>query len=217
MQISALTLLSTFGATLLAFGLGHAYWAALGLGGTVFVGSFLLSGIGDSGGGGDVDADADADSDSGADHSHSPGHGHASSSAPGFLSPMMVAFFLVCFGLIGLLTSQWQYQMGARSLIPAVGVGAVLSYLLRKGVGLIFSGATGGNEPRPGEEIGLQAEVINTIPADGPGAVAYIVRGIRYTRPARSATHEVHHIGDKVVITRSDRQGCMVAAGDHGK
>ncbi len=214
MQVSALTLLSTFGATLLAFGLGHAYWAALGLGGTVFVGSFLLSGIG---GGGDADADADTDSDSGPDHAHSPAHGHATSSAPGFLSPMMVAFFLVCFGLIGLLTSHWQYQMGASSLIPAIGVGAILSYLLKKGVGVIYSGATGGNEPRPGEEIGLQAEVINTIPADGPGAVAFVVRGIRYTRPARSATHEVHHIGDKVVITRSDRQSCVVAAGDREK
>lgn len=210
MQVSALTLCSTFGATLLAFGLGHAYWAALGLGGTVLVGSFLLSGLG----GGDA---SDADSDADTDHGHSPAHGHETTAAPGFLSPMMVAFFLVCFGLVGLLTSEWQYQLGTKSLIPAIGFAAVTSYLLRKGVGVIFSGATGGNEPRPGEEVGLEAEVISAIPDDGPGTIAYVVRGMRYTRAARSATKEGFRSGEKVVITRSDRLGCVVAGGGERK
>lgn len=208
MHFSSLALLASYGATILAFGLAHAYWAALGLGGTVVLGSFLLSGIGGSGNGAEA---ADADSDT--DHSHAPSHGHAATAAPGFLSPMIVAFFLVCFGLVGLLTSEWQYQLGTASLLPAVGIGGVAAYLLRKGVAVIFAGATGGNEPRQGEEIGLEAEVITTIPADGPGTIAYVVRGMRYTRAARSATKDSYRMGERVVITQCDRHGCVVAGG----
>lgn len=199
---------------LLAFAIEHAYWAALGLGGTVLIGSLLLGGLG-----GDSDGNSDpGEMDSGvAGHvdgaeSHDTGH-HAgsSSAAPGIMSPMMLAFFLVCFALVGLMLTEWQSHWGTGSLGPAIGVGAVLSLALRKVVVFIFAGADGGNEPRPGEEIGAEADVLSFIGSKGLGTIAYVVRGMRYTRGARSATGQEFKTGDRVIITQSEHNVCSVA------
>ncbi len=195
------------GIHLLAVSVVHTYWAALGLGGTVLIGSLLMGGLG-----GDADGDVDAAADSGHDVGHdSSHHDSGARSAPGILSPMMLAFFLVCFALVGLMLTEWQSHWGSASLGPAIGAGIAVSLVLRKAVGIIYAGADGGNEPRPGDEIGLEAEVLSAISAKGLGTIAYIVRGMRYTRAARSATQHEFRTGDRVVITRSDKNVCTVA------
>lgn len=192
---------------LLAVTVVQTYWAALGLGGTVLIGSLLMGGLG-SDAGGDSDTDAAVGHDVGHDSSH---HDNGAKSAPGILSPMMLAFFLVCFALVGLMLTEWQSHWGSASLGPAIGAGIAVSLVLRKAVGIIYAGADGGNEPRPGDEIGLEAEVLSAIGTNGLGTIAYVVRGMRYTRAARSATQHEFRTGDRVVITRSDKNVCTVA------
>lgn len=192
---------------LLAVTVVQTYWAALGLGGTVLIGSLLMGGLG-SDAGGDSDTDAAVGHDVGHDSSH---HDSGAKSAPGILSPMMLAFFLVCFALVGLMLTEWRSHWGSASLGPAIGAGIAVSLVLRKAVGIIYAGADGGNEPRPGDEIGLEAEVLSAIGTNGLGTIAYVVRGMRYTRAARSATQHEFRTGDRVVITRSDKNVCTVA------
>ena len=197
---------------LLAVSVVHTYWAALGLGGTVLIGSLLMGGLGGDAYG-DSHVEAGSDHDVGHDSSH---HDSGARSAPGILSPMMLAFFLVCFALVGLMLTEWQSHWGSASLMPAAGAGIAVSLVLRKAVGVIYAGADGGNEPRPGDEIGLEAEVLSAIGGNGLGTIAYVVRGMRYTRAAKSATRHEFRTGDRVIITRSDKNVCTVApCSDH--
>jgi hypothetical protein len=125
------------------------------------------------------------------------------------VSPILWSFFLVCFGLVGLLTSQWQTQWGVMSLAPAAGGGLGLSLALRRVIGVLFAGV-GGSEPRPGEEVGLTAEVITPIPEAGVGEVAYVLRGMRYSRGARGTAGKRIERGRQVVITAMDGKFCRV-------
>lgn len=101
------------------------------------------------------------------------------------LSPVSLALFVTTFGGIGLLlkksgmTPMVQIPVAAASGIVA---GGLISYLFYK----IMQMTQGSSHAREGEEIGVEAEVTVPIPNDGLGEIAYVVRGTRFTNPART-------------------------------
>ena len=101
------------------------------------------------------------------------------------LSPVSLAMFVTTFGGIGLLLKKLGYP--AIVHIPAgafsgIVVGGLIAYLFFK----IMQATQGSSQPRPGEEIGVDAEVTVPIPNNGLGEIAYVLRGSRFTHPART-------------------------------
>jgi membrane protein implicated in regulation of membrane protease activity len=117
------------------------------------------------------------------------GHGHAGPMDGSVhfspLSPVSLALFVTVFGGIGLLLKRSGMATIIQLPVAAVSgmlVGGFVSYLFYK----IMQMTQGSSQPRAGEEIGIEAEVTVPIPNDGLGEVAYVLRGTRFTNPART-------------------------------
>jgi hypothetical protein len=101
------------------------------------------------------------------------------------LSPVSLAMFVTTFGGIGLLFKKLGYPAFVH--IPAAAfsgivMGGLIAYLFFR----IMKVTQGSSHPRTGEEIGIEAEVTVPIPNGGLGEVAYVLRGSRFTNPART-------------------------------
>src|SRR5262245_35866534 len=101
------------------------------------------------------------------------------------LSPVSIALFVTTFGGIGILLKKFgtptAVQIPAAALSGVV-VGGLFSYAFYK----VLQSTQGSSHARAGEEIGIEAEVTVPIPNDGLGEIAYVVRGTRFTNPART-------------------------------
>ena len=101
------------------------------------------------------------------------------------LSPVSLALFVTVFGGIGLLLKKSGIATMVQIPVAAVSgivVGGLVSYLFYK----VMQVTQGSSHPRSGEEIGIEAEVTVPIPNDGLGEIAYVLRGTRFTNPART-------------------------------
>jgi hypothetical protein len=67
-------------------------------------------------------------------------------------------------------------------MISGLIVGGAVSY----GFFRIMLATQASSHARAGEEIGIEAEITVPIPNDGLGEIAYVVRGTRFTNPART-------------------------------
>ena len=114
-------------------------------------------------------------------------------------SPTIVASFMVGFGVVGLVL-QKGYQWDQISALPACGGGLLFSYLLMTVYNKLAAAASGSSHATVGELIGLRAEVTTPIGADSPGEVAYVLKGSRFSRSARSANGQAIGRGEKVTI-----------------
>ena len=124
-------------------------------------------------GGHDVDAGG-ADIDSGGLHL-SP------------LSPVTIAMFTSSFGALGAILTKFSPQLG----IPVTLGIAIVSGIVIAGATMyffyrLFRSTQESSEARVSDIIGLDAEVITAIPAEGFGEIAYIARGTRFNSTARS-------------------------------
>ena len=138
----------------------------------------------------------------------SGGHAEAgadSSDMPGIsiFSPTIIAAFVTAFGGFGIIFTE----------IPATGkavISAPLSIVaafavagcLYKFLGMLFSHTQGSSESHVAELVGAEANVITPIPANGVGEIAYVVRGTRYTAPARVESGGAVANGKSVKIKR---------------
>ena len=138
----------------------------------------------------------------------SGGHAEAgadSSDMPGIsiFSPTIIAAFVTAFGGFGIIFTE----------IPATGkavISAPLSILaafvvaacLYKFLGMIFSHTQGSSESHVAALVGAEANVITPIPENGVGEIAYVVRGTRYTAPARVEGGQSIAGGQSVKIKR---------------
>jgi membrane protein implicated in regulation of membrane protease activity len=125
-----------------------------------------------------------------------------SGGGPEFLSisPISIAAFVTAFGGIGLITARGLGMDPMTSLIVTV-VGSILVALLAHALFfLIFIAPQASSHVKPGELIGLTAEVTAPIPADRLGEVTYVAMGSRQTAQARSATGQAIPRGTAVVI-----------------
>jgi len=67
-------------------------------------------------------------------------------------------------------------------MLSGIVVGGAVSYAFYR----IMQATQASSHARAGEEIGLEAEVTVSIPNGGMGEIAYVVRGSRFTNPART-------------------------------
>ncbi len=124
-------------------------------------------------GGHDVDASG-ADVDSGGLHL-SP------------LSPVTIAMFTSSFGAIGAILTRFSPQiavpitLGIAIVSGMVIAGATMYFFYR-----LFRSTQESSEARISDIVGLDAEVITPIPAEGFGEIAYVARGTRFNSTARA-------------------------------
>jgi membrane protein implicated in regulation of membrane protease activity len=126
---------------------------------------------------------------------HGVHHGHADRADSesgevifGPLSPLVIAFFLTCFGAVGLLLS-WQFHLRTTSLPVALCASFLLAWLLAKMLNTLLGNMQGSSEVRLYALIGNEGEVTVDIPAEGIGEIVYIAMGSRCVAPARSDEH----------------------------
>ena len=153
----------------------------LGLGFALLSG--LLAGVFTGHAGAHIDSGGHLDTtgDGGAiDGAHSSGHVHF---LP--LSPVSIAMLISTFGGVGILLKNAGYPLLVH--IPAAAfsgilVGCLVSYAFYR----IMLATQASSHARENEAIGTQAEVTIPIPHVGLGEVAYVLRGSRYTNPAKT-------------------------------
>jgi membrane protein implicated in regulation of membrane protease activity len=120
--------------------------------------------------------------------SHTDGtHGVATDGQVHFtpLSPVSIALFVTTFGGVGLLFKKFGFAPFVQLPVAAVSgmiVGGAVAYAFFR----LTLMTQASSHARAGEEIGLEAEITVSIPNNGLGEIAYIVRGTRFTNPART-------------------------------
>lgn len=167
--------------------------------------AFLLGGIAGlghgEGGGGDFSHDYGTGPDM--------GHGEATGGAGGGeqvifgpFSPIVIAFFLTCFGGTGLiLTSATRMNQFATLFLAGVS-GFILAWLMVRIFNSVLGNIQSSSEVRLHSLIGVEAEVTVSIPPAGFGEIAYIAMGSRNTAPARSEDQQSIPRYSAVRITR---------------
>ena len=101
------------------------------------------------------------------------------------LSPVSIALFVTSFGGIGLLCKRAGQPLFLQLPLAAASgllIGGAVSYAFFR----IMLSTQASSHARAGEEIGLEAEITVPIPNNGLGEIAYVVRGTRFTNPART-------------------------------
>jgi membrane protein implicated in regulation of membrane protease activity len=120
--------------------------------------------------------------------SHTDGmHGPATDGTVHFspLSPVSIALFITTFGGIGLLLKKFglpPFVQLSAGMVSGILVGGAVSYAFFR----VMQVTQASSHARAGEEIGIEAEVTVPIPNEGLGEIAYVVRGTRFTNPART-------------------------------
>ena len=118
------------------------------------------------------------------DHAPSFDHGAVGVSP---LSPITIASFVTSFGAIGLISTQLFLVPDNISLvIAAVGAACVAGGMFFFYSRVLVAGE-GSSAVRLADISGMSAEVVIPIPKNGLGQVAFVARGRRATRGARSA------------------------------
>jgi membrane protein implicated in regulation of membrane protease activity len=102
-----------------------------------------------------------------------------------FLSPTALAALAGAVGACGLI-AQFGFRLSdSASLLVALPGGFVFSYLVTYLAWRVLTGSVGTTTIRPEELEGASAEILTPIPAGGIGEASTIVRGERFTAPAR--------------------------------
>jgi hypothetical protein len=120
------------------------------------------------------------------DFDHAPSFDHGDVDVPS-LSPITIASFVTAFGSFGLL-AVYLFNVSDRfSLLWAGGGGLVVAIIAHFAFGYFLIAPQGSSEITARDVMGLTAEVITPIPADGVGQIAFVAQGRRITASARSA------------------------------
>lgn len=110
-------------------------------------------------------------------------HGSVGVSA---LSPITIANFVTSFGGFGIIATQMFRLPDVVSLIPASVGGICMAAIMFVFYTKFLIAEQGSSEVRMVDISGTTAEIIVPIPRNGLGQVAFVVRGSRMTRSARS-------------------------------
>lgn len=118
------------------------------------------------------------------------------------VSPVTIATFITSFGGVGLVTTEALKFPLLLSLISATGSGFIIAGVVLYGFNQIFKATQSSSEARVSTLVGIEAQVITPIPANGLGEIAYVSRGTRFTGPARSMTKQKNPKNSEVVVTK---------------
>jgi len=160
---------------------------------------------------GGADASHDFHPHGGADVGAHAGEVHV---AP--VGPTTIAMFVTAFGAAGLVAQKGFGLPFWAHLSLALGAGFLFAAILFHVLHEVFEVTQGSSEARLEEIIGLPAEVITPIPAEGLGEIAYVSRGARYTAPARAENGQPLPTHATVVVQRVAGTTFIVAA-EEGK
>jgi len=192
------------------FEIFHLYVIFLVIGGGYALISFFLSSLGgghdvstghdigvghDLGGGHDLGAGHDLGVGHDADVGHGVGHGAEHGELPmaadasltqlGPFSPMIIAMFLACFGLGGIIFTK-AVPIGLFSFLPSVACGVAGAWSLLGLFNKVFAATEASSEAEVWRLVGHEAEVITPIPQSGVGEIQYVARGSTFSAPART-------------------------------
>lgn len=118
------------------------------------------------------------------------------------VSPVTIATFITSFGGIGLLTTEALKFPLLLSLPSATLSGFIIAGIVLYGFNKIFKATQASSEARVSTLVGIEAEVITPIPANGIGEIAYVSRGTRFTGSARSMDKQNIPKNANVIITK---------------
>jgi len=118
------------------------------------------------------------------------------------ISPITISTFITTFGAVGIIARQLFGVSGPFSLLWSIVGGAVLASAMFLFYSRFLIGSQGSSEVRVSQLVGLTAEVIAPIAADGVGEIAVVAQGSRVTYPARSSQGVTIKRGTLVVIDR---------------
>jgi hypothetical protein len=150
----------------------------LGLGFALLSG--LLAGVFTGHAGAHIDSAPHMDGGGALEGGHSAGNVHYSP-----LSPVTIAMFISTFGGVGILMKNAGFPIYVHIPLAAfsgIVVGGLVSYAFYR----IMLATQASSHARANEAIGIEAEVTIPIPHVGMGEVAYVLRGSRYTNPAKT-------------------------------
>jgi membrane protein implicated in regulation of membrane protease activity len=138
----------------------------------------------------------------------SGGHAEAgadSSDMPGvsIFSPTVIASFITAFGGFGIIFSD--IPVLSKPVISAplsITAALIIAGILYKILSSLFQHTQSSSESHVAALVGTEANVITPIPENGVGEISYVVRGSRYTAPARVDGGTPVAGGKSVKITR---------------
>lgn len=147
------------------------------------------------------------------------GHGSVSAGDAGavgfqfpFFSPLALATLFGALGGFGLIAT---YGFGAgdgMSLAIAGPAALATSYAVTYGAWRVMRSSSGSSQIRAQELAGAVGEVVTPIPAGGLGEVAAVVRGQRFTAPAREASGGALARGTMVTVEHFGGAALVVTA-----
>ena len=164
----------------------------LGLGFAVLSG--LLAGVFTGHAGAHIDSAPHMDGGGALEGAHSAGNVHYSP-----LSPVTIAMFISTFGGVGILMKNAGLPLWVHIPVAAFSgilVGGFVSWAFYR----IMLATQASSHARANEAVGTEAEVTIPIPHVGLGEVAYVLRGTRYTNPARSVDGKEYPVNTVVKI-----------------
>ncbi len=118
----------------------------------------------------------------------------------GPFSPLVIAFFLTCFGGAGVLLAPHFSPIVA--MLLAFVSGLVLAYLLIFSFNKLLGALPSSSEIKLASLVGLEAEVTVALPPTGVGEIAYVAMGSRNVAPAHNETGTTIPRFSSVRITR---------------
>jgi membrane protein implicated in regulation of membrane protease activity len=134
----------------------------------------------------DVGDHGDSSTQSGSNTHPSTSSGQAFSP----VSPITIATFITSFGGVGLIMKEALRAPSFLSLPVASGSGFVVAGIIFYFFYKIFQVTQASSEPTMESVLDIEAEVITPIPANGVGEISYVVKGSRFTAPARAEEQE---------------------------
>jgi membrane protein implicated in regulation of membrane protease activity len=157
----------------------------------------------------------------GHDGGHDSGHGGDSGHDSGdhslhfpLFSPIAIAIFLTAFGAGGMIGQEVLKGRGhpALSLAVAGASGTAFALMIASAMAFVFRKTVASSHAREVDILGIEAQVVLTIPAAGTGKVTYDIAGSRFSAPARSTPGTEIPQGTTVIIREKDGQTLVVVA-----
>lgn len=131
------------------------------------------------------------------------GEDGSDSSGVSAFSPTIIAAFVTAFGGLGLIFTQVQATKSPLisaplAIVGALGIASLIVSVLRQ----LFAHTQSSSESHVAALVGVCANIISPIPANGVGEIAYVQGGSRYSAPAREVTGQPVAVGQTVKIAK---------------
>jgi membrane protein implicated in regulation of membrane protease activity len=119
-----------------------------------------------------------------------------------FFSPLALATLSAALGGLGLIARHGLGLRDGTSLLVAAPGALALTYVVTYASWRLVSGSRGSSALRDDDFAGVPAEILTPIPAGGVGEATAMVRGERFTAPAREVRGRAVPRGARITVVR---------------